>query len=275
MGNYTRQFYHANRVVDGPSKQTNWRLDAHSPQGKRIGIELELEHSKGFNRLLELLPDTNGIRPHTERDGSLSADNGLEIIFPPYTYSSIRRKDNYFQKALTEIGKDPPTTRYNTGMHMNINTNGWSLNKKKLFAAFIHSMPNNVVLKLGGRSLNHWCSRSHRDWMSAMHYRKGNMAWIRTNRIEVRFPKATTNIQSVLNLVTLFELLEEFVSRPNTAQDFSRDERGIVLERNDGLFSIMPAGFTKLSNSRWKRFKEFVNAKPKTKNVKAFLEAIG
>jgi hypothetical protein len=274
MGNYTRQHYHAHRR-GVPS--TSWRLESHSPNGKRVGIELELEHSKGYARLLELLPDTNGVRPHTERDGSLNERNGLEIIFPPYSYAGIRRKDSYFQKALAEINKDPPITRFNTGMHMNVNTHGWPLNKKKLFASFIHSIPNSVVLKLGGRSPNQWCKRGYRPWMDAMSYRKGEMAWIRANRIEVRFPKATTNIQSILNLVTLFELVEEFVGKRGSMKHFSLSERGIRFD-DVGLYfrdEPEPIGFSEMCKSRWKSFKEFVNAKPKTKNVKAFLEAIG
>lgn len=270
MGNYKREGYHTKRVA--------WRSNLHFPVGKRVGIELELEHSKGYKRLLELLPDTRGTKPLTERDGSLTELGGLEIVFPPYTYDGIRRKNSYFRKAINQFLTDPPSVTTNTGMHMNINTTNWPVDVKKMFLAFLHSMPRNQIINLGGRAPNHYCKVRYVSWRNMLSCVKHDLAWAKPNRIEVRFPAATLDIDKILNLVTLFDLVERFVRKNGMANWFDVKQANVRFVGPDSLwFEAVPkpAGFNEMSKAMWKEFKEFVDAQRKTEHIKAFLEAIG
>lgn len=266
MGNYARNTYHSEKAV--------WRTAQHSPRGKRVGIELELEHSKGYKRLLELLPDTKGIRPSTERDGSLTENGGLEIIFPPYTYSGIRRKDSYFRKALAELAVDPPRFTTHTGMHMNINTTGWSVDAKKMFVAFLHCVPLDMLHTLGGRRPNNYSRIRYIPWSNMDSCIKHDLAWIRPNRIEVRFPAATIDADKVMNLITFFDLVEQFVRTPGRNMWFNAIQKKVRYGLEWYMEYRKPAGFDEMSNKLWAQFKEFVNAKRKTKPIKEFLASI-
>jgi hypothetical protein len=104
--------------------------------------------------------------------------------------------------------------------------------------------------------------------------RKHDLAWIRGNRIEVRFPKATLDMARVSNLITLFELVEEFVTH-KPVEYFNHLQRTVRYAREGEWYlnRNVPDGQIVMSRVLWATFKEFVNAKPKTKNVKAFLAA--
>lgn len=206
MGNFTRKVYHSRQRTH----------DALS--GRHAGIELEINHNRGYNRLLELLPDTPPGQDtvDVEMDGSLPLTTGAEIIFPPIKYGEVKRDTSYIAKAFKSLGDGgagAPTTRF--GMHININTREWSRRQMQLFVAVINSINPLWLQHVGGRALTAYCLQ--RPEARLLHYDSDGVmlrpaAHIRGRwtRIECRFPKATTDIKRVRMLLEFFELVEQF-----------------------------------------------------------------
>lgn len=202
MGNYTRSAYHSR----SPSWRNNFRRE-----GKYIGIEFELESKTSYQAVLHLLPNfPNRHRPITESDGSLSSTYGLEIVFPPFLASTLKRKNSVFSRSIAAI--TPEFRESNgAGMHMNINTRGWDLDVKTKFVAVINNLPRKYLENIGQRALTSYCKQAEGwaldDYRDACdHF----AAEFKTDRIEVRFPRSTTNLDRINNLIEFFAHVEKF-----------------------------------------------------------------
>lgn len=208
MGNYVRNGYHSTR----PS----WRNHG-SLTGRYIGIEFEVEaHGGPYSRICELLPDFDNPRPLVEQDGSLSNSSGCEIIFPPISLASLRSKNNMFHESVRALaGHTRHTT--NTGMHMNINCRGWNERKVGLFVALVHNLPRASLEAIGGRRLNTYCERIPNQ--SIANYRGFTSTHSRaiersgTYRLEMRFPRSTTDERQIDVLLDFIDKAETFVEK--------------------------------------------------------------
>lgn len=204
MGNYTRHFYHA--------QQPAWR-NSNNLNGKYIGVEFECEPkgTDSYRKILDLLPDFKfGRSPLTETDMSLGY-NGVEIIFPPVSYKQLKNKKSVFAKSIAALnGNLKRTTR--TGMHLNVNTRGWDNRHKEIFVAVFHHISKDALEAIGGRMLNRYCYQvKFRHLREACHYSGHSYAaeW-RGNRVELRFPKPTTDHEHIKKLVEFVEMAERF-----------------------------------------------------------------
>ena len=208
MGNYVRGEYHGLRP--------KWR--SARAQGKKIGVELELVHPRGYAQLLQLLPDPRRgqAKPVTERDGSLPVGTGLEIVFPPYGYESLRRKDGFFAKAVTALADGGARVSPSCGMHMNVNIDGWSREKAHAFCAVLNWFHPDKLRNIGGRLPNGYCPQRRlahlADYTSTVTYRVQSVATIRGayNRVECRFPAASLDHGRVKLLVDFLAFVEDF-----------------------------------------------------------------
>lgn len=204
MGNYSRHWYH--------SQQPTWR-DSNNLNGKYIGVEFECEPkgTDSYRKILDLLPDFKFDRsPLTESDTSLGP-NGVEIIFPPVSYKQLKNKKSVFAKSIAALkGNLKDTTR--TGMHLNVNTHGWRERDKEIFVAVFHHISQDALETIGGRKLNHYC---YQDKFKHLHQAREcsghrfSAEW-RGNRVELRFPKPTTDHEHIKKLVEFVEMAERF-----------------------------------------------------------------
>lgn len=204
MGNYTRRSYH--------SEWPAWR-NSGNLNGKYIGVEFECEPkgTDSYRKILDLLPDFKfGRSPLTESDMSLGS-NGVEIVFPPVSYKQLKNKKSVFAKSIAALhGNLKNTTR--TGMHLNVNTRGWSVQHKEIFVAVFHHISQDALETIGGRKLNRYCSQSKFQRLQEACYCGGHQyaAEWRGNRIELRFPKPTTDHEHIKKLVEFIEMAERF-----------------------------------------------------------------
>lgn len=208
MGNYTRGAYHSSR----PS----WR-NGFNEEGNYVGIEFEVD-SHNYQTVLSLLPDFPAdIRPLTECDGSLGS-NGVEIVFPPISLSRLKRADCTFQRSIAAI-KDAVIHSERTGMHMNVNTRGWSNDATAVFTAIVQHMDEEHLRNLGGRRPTDYCAQC--KGRAFTRYRRGfvshTVADNKDHRIELRFPMSTCNKETIDGLVDFIERLTAFATR-NTEQ---------------------------------------------------------
>ena len=214
-----------------------WRQASNKPEGRMIGIEFEVEHRGGFQRILDALPEPKEEknRPVTESDGSLD-HSGVEIVFPPYKNMALKQTDpkrSYFAKAMKALEDAGVHVSTNCGMHMNINTTGWEDSTRRSFMVFMHYMPPTWMTRIGGRGPNGYCTqyRAYVTWNNALqHTEHVTAAGVRPNRIEVRWPKPTTDMVRIKNLTNFFELVEDyckarvdFVRTTPAEYDLSRD----------------------------------------------------
>lgn len=185
-------------------------------EGNYVGIEFEVD-SSDFREVLRLLPDfPPDRRPITERDGSLG-EEGVEIIFPPIAVSALKRANNVFHRSISAI-KDVVTHNMVTGMHMNVNTRGWSNDETAAFCAIVHNMDEEHIRNLGGRRPTDYCCQfrgrpfiTYRRGCSG-HYAADN----KQDRIELRFPMSTCDKDRIDRLVDFIERLTVF-ARTKTA----------------------------------------------------------
>lgn len=201
--------------------------------GKYIGVELELEAADedNWNVIVDAMPEhiegEDGPAPDFEEDGSLDEYSGVEIIFPPMKPSAIRSRRSYFNRSIRAIhdaGVAVPT--YACGMHMNVNAWQWNRIKKALFSAMINRMPKAHLEKLGGRKLNGYCMqyRGH-TWPNMRSYatypdnEHAHACEDKGNRLECRFPAATTDIRVIARLSYFLEFLEDFCEE-NATEDW-------------------------------------------------------
>lgn len=217
------------------SVQPAWRKESNKPEGRMMGIEFEIEHPDGFDRILEALPEPRDPKntPVTERDGSLNDHCGVEIVFPPYKYAAFKSGTSFFARAMKALEEAGVESTVNCGMHMNINTTGWTADQRTAFVFFLHRFPRACIERIGGRTLNGYCNQYPELTFTAAatHTQHVTLAGLRPNRIEVRFPKATTDLNRVKNLTNFFELLEDYVKQDDIRQRINQLE-GVPL-RND------------------------------------------
>lgn len=215
MANLSRHSYHS--VVP------EWR-QGRSVQGKMIGVELEVESTNSYyTDLIAYLPDDfiSGEHCVVEHDGSLSSDTGMEIVFPPAEYSRMRNGECNTSRAMDSLaGRIVETFNgCRAGMHMNVNTNGWSQTKKAYVVSVVNNMDINYLQSLGGRALTNYCRQVRLSSIAS--YRSspsdhGCAAGVRSNRIELRFPRSTANKERLKALTIFVELLEEFAEEMDT-----------------------------------------------------------
>lgn len=204
MGNYTRRSYH--------SQCPAWR-NSDNLNGKYIGVEFECEPkgTDSYRKILDLLPDFKfGRSPLTETDMSLDS-NGVEIVFPPVSYKQLKNKKSVFAQSIAALqGNLKNTTR--TGMHLNVNTRGWSVRHKEIFMAVFHHISQDALEAIGGRKLNHYCSQRRFRTLREADCCSGHQyaAEWRGNRVELRFPKPTTDHEHIKKLVEFIEMAERF-----------------------------------------------------------------
>jgi hypothetical protein len=205
MGNYTSDAYHGAR--------RQWpRVQA--PIGRYVGIELEVSHNAGYQHLLEILPDppSEDMRPATETDGSLPFATGLEIVFPAFKYKDVQSKTGFLAQTMEVLRVANTRHAAGYGMHVNVNTVGWSQEKCQLFHALIHWMPAINLEHIGGRRLNAYCQQFR---MPLANYTEGRWRACtasRENRIECRFPKSTSDHDRLSLIVDFLTLVERYVS---------------------------------------------------------------
>lgn len=219
---YKRTAYHSVNPV--------WRTKKHAPSGYHIGIELEISHRQGYQRILENLPEPpkGHAQPITEFDSSLTARTDIEIVFPPYKHSTIKNGRSFLNKALTALREAGCQSTTETGMHVNINTTGWSARTVALFVATIHALPPHVLASVGGRLLNRYCKQltledsfnpetngTYLDINAVVRRSKrshNTAVSVRNNRVELRFPAATTDITRVRTIVDFAVYVEKFAN---------------------------------------------------------------
>lgn len=197
-------------------KQPEWRNNFKA-KGKYIGVELECVSNTGaYQDLLDLIPKfAFGRGPIAEEDGSLPHLSGVELIFPPVSYKQLKSNKSAFAKTLAAIEgvsrKD--NSRTSVGMHLNVNTEGWSQNKKLLFIATIHHLKKEALERIGGRKLTSYCYQvDDVTTLEGFLYNDIHSTaaeWL-NNRVELRFPGTTTDHQRIKELVAFIEALELF-----------------------------------------------------------------
>lgn len=207
-------------------------------EGKYFGVELEIHHARGYQRLLKLLPETDNPleRPCCEMDGSLDMHNGLEIVFPPIKYDTIRAPDSFFAKSLAALRDGGASVPKNLdwrgdiyGMHINVNSADWTPIQRQRFCALLNWCPDSWIIAIGGRKLGMYCARQH-HWemrgyiLGGMGAGNRGMTAIRSggSRIEVRFPIATTDHHKVVMLTHFLEVIEDLAKLVATTRALNK-----------------------------------------------------
>lgn len=206
MGNYVRRAYHSQRPA--------WR-DSTNLRGKYVGIEFEcVSATQSYQDILNALPDFKFNRgPLAETDGSLPTNRGVELIFPPVSYRQIKNSKSVFAKALKALEGKISTHSTSPGMHVNINTSGWSNTKIMLFCATVHNVPRDSLVYLGGRQLNGYCSLIPGNRLQSYGYGYHTVASVKAGRIELRFPRPTTDHERIKHIVEFADVVERFITK--------------------------------------------------------------
>lgn len=251
MGNYRRTGYHG--------MNPEWR-NTSNLRGKYIGVEFECIAANGiggYHTLLQLLPDFKfGRNPITESDGSLSSTNGVEIVFPPVSYRQLKNPKSVFARSIASLHGKTSTRSRQPGMHLNINIMGWTSDKQQIFSAVFHKLPRARLEAMGGRSLNRYCSQYNRN--SLTNYRGSmwhSVACNKGNRIELRFPKPTTDHKKIVQLVEAVEAIEMFAN-------YASKKLALVIKYNRDLSKLISDLDKYLrSTKRGKKSYEFIFGK--------------
>lgn len=227
----------------------------HVPQGQKYGIELETDNRSGYTHTLMVLPDVKGRhRPITEQDASLTDYGGVEIVFPPVSASTLSNKRSVFVRtleALKSLENDVTASR-RTGMHINVNTTGWSAELKYRFMAYINYLPDTVIARVGDRGHNNYCIPARFRWWNDYESLLGtheHRTSLRRNRIEARFPAATTDYKKVAVIITLLQEVEAWAR--------ATDSMG-----KDDIFS------EHAQDTAYVKFLDFLNTRPANRRAK-------
>lgn len=206
MGNYVRRAYHSQRPA--------WR-NSTNLQGKYVGIEFEcVSATRSYRDILNALPDFKFNRgPLAETDGSLPSQRGVELVFPPVSYRQIKSSKSVFAKALKALEGKISTRATSPGMHVNINTSGWSDIKIMLFCATVHNIPRDSLVYLGGRQLNGYCRLIPGNRLQSYGYGYHTVASVKAGRIELRFPRPTTDHERIKRIVEFADVVERFITK--------------------------------------------------------------
>lgn len=203
MGNYSRNSYHGN--------YPEWR-NTNKLTGDYVGIELEVvSRTSSYQSILRALPNFSGGRkPLAEQDASLSYNRGVELIFPPVRYRQLKSPNSVVARAMEAI-KRTTVPRLGAGMHININTKGWTPEKKKVFCGVFHGLPKENIRRLGGRPPTVYCRQRPKLDVTRVgaDYSRGCTA-IHTSRIELRFPRGTTSHKKLVEIMEFVQAAEKF-----------------------------------------------------------------
>lgn len=201
-----------------------WRTNENEAPPRRIGVEFEIENELGYQRILDAIPDTDdpAEQPVTERDGSLLEGKGVEIVFPPFKHSQLKSAGSFFGRTLAAIEEAGAESNVRCGMHMNVSTAGWDDDQKRTFLFFLNTVTVKYLKIIGGRGLTGYSPQQKVRWEDCI-YLTDHMicAGLRPNRIEVRFPQATMDMEKVTTIVDFLDLLQDWSTRPES-QEFCR-----------------------------------------------------
>lgn len=192
------------------STRKQWRRGDHRAVGKKIGIEIEMVSHASYTSILDVintLPFSMDIA--TETDGSLPFNAGMEVVFPPFSYKTLKNKKSKLSQLLTAVA--PHRRRYTgAGGHFNVNTTGWSSTKIKAFMFLVHSAPPSLLTYVGGRNLTGYCRQQglSSSLLIPGASTRGAAAY-RGNRIELRFPIGVTSTDDISRVVRFVEFLEK------------------------------------------------------------------
>lgn len=185
-----------------------------------VGVELELEHSRGYAAILAALPDTanTNLRPSTEMDGSLDDYRGVEIVFPPMSPSQLSNGNSFIRRSFKALDESGAHGGRNCGMHVNINTFGWDVRVRNTYISLFFLITQDTLCAIGGRSLTNYCEQ----WfnLNEVTNQAGVARWCRNNhntvvsvrpdRVELRFPAATTNIEKLQTVVAFSNYVKQY-----------------------------------------------------------------
>jgi hypothetical protein len=192
-----------------------WRTNENEAPPRRIGVEFEIENQLGYQHILNAIPDTDDPAelPVTERDGSLIEGQGVEIVFPPFKHSQLKSAESFFGRTLKAIEDAGAESNVRCGMHMNVSTAGWSDATKCAFLFFLNTVNVKYLKAIGGRALNGYCSQQKVRFDDNI-YLTDHMicAGLRPNRIEVRFPQATMDMEKMALNVDFLDLLQDWAA---------------------------------------------------------------
>ena len=211
MGNYIRREYHSQRPA--------WR-NSTNLRGKYVGIEFEcVSATQSYRDILNALPDFKFDRgPLAETDGSLPINRGVELIFPPVSYRQIKSSKSVFAKAMKALEGKISTRATSPGMHININTRDWTSAQANIFAAVVHNTPTASLVRLGGRNLNTYCRQRFGVQLSHYGGMYHSVASNKGNRIELRFPKPTTDHEKIKKIIEYAEVVERFAKKADSTK---------------------------------------------------------
>ena len=211
MGSYVRREYHSQRPA--------WR-NSTNLRGKYVGIEFEcVSATQSYRDILHALPDFKFNRgPLAETDGSLPSQRGVELIFPPVSYRQIKSSKSVFAKAMKALEGKLSTCATSPGMHVNINTRGWSYTKIMLFCATVHNVPRDSLVYLGGRQLNSYCRLIPSTRLQSYGDGYHTVAAVKAGRIELRFPRPTTDHERIKRVVEFADVVERFASKATASK---------------------------------------------------------
>lgn len=169
-----------------------------------------------------------GPAPVFELDGSIL--NGVEIIFPPTPPRLLRSRHSYIASVVKMAASRVDLHLHSkTGMHFNINIYKWKPHHVAAFIALMHNIPRKLYIKIGGRNLTSYCKRTanlrveaydNRQYTEegdclAEHDDHDSVAAVRidSDRIECRFPAATTDLNKIAMISLFFEEAEKFARK--------------------------------------------------------------
>lgn len=211
---YERESYHSY------NSRPAWR-NSNQLKGAYIGVELEtVSRTRSYRDVLRRLPEFNArCRPLTEEDGSLPDNTGVEIIFPPFRASTIKKSTSVLAKSMAAIDGVVAHGHRATGMHINLNVGDMLLSERTCMMHAVHCLTSTMLANLGGRYPNNYCSpypyaSRGRTLPASDHYRglcwHGNAAELHGSRLELRFPQSTTNHKRLKLLVDFCMALRAF-----------------------------------------------------------------
>ena len=194
---YERESYHSY------SSRPAWR-NSYQLKGAFIGVELETVSNTGrYRSILDKLPEFNArCRPLTEEDGSLPDRSGVEIIFPPFRASTIKKSTSVLAKSMAAIDSVVAKNHRNTGMHINLNVADMLTLERTWMMHAVHCLNSEMLSNLGGRFPNNYCmpypyQMYQGGYQPSDHYASlcwhGNAAELHGSRLELRFPQSTTD----------------------------------------------------------------------------------
>lgn len=218
-----------------------WRRTDAAKTGNLLGIELEVHNRRGRNVAADALdefdPGRDTPMPIAERDGSIDARLGVEIICPPISVEQATTDGGYIARLMDRLRQagtsaEPPN---GYGMHVNVNIADWTLAEKicvqyllnsfKTLGEHIGRRPEGRAT-FGGYIPVYRLSRVAGGGLGMTSYPgdKHAAAYIRMNAarqagrdangivMEVRLAKSTLDIQNLRNVVDYVFAIRSFVA---------------------------------------------------------------